>query len=132
MAAIFAKHRNIPVPAGQDLDIHVDRLHRLHLRLEVETVFLPELARHINFCADFVRLWRSACGHFYDMFGTFVLLRYVDCLLRIINILSLSWLLGVHGNDLDAIRMNVGTGFELEVDVFDDEGPDFVAESVCI
>ena len=40
--------------------------------------------------------------------------------------------LGVHGHDLDLIRMHTGRIVELEVDVLDYECPDLIAETVCV
>jgi len=46
--------------------------------------------------------------------------------------LDLSWLLRIHGHNLDLISVYVLLIFQFEVDVFDDEGPHVVAESVRV
>lgn len=44
----------------------------------------------------------------------------------------LAWFLRVHSYDLDAIGLEIDSVIELEIDIFDNEGPDFVAEAVGI
>jgi hypothetical protein len=45
---------------------------------------------------------------------------------------SLSLLFALAGNDLDPLRLDRVGIIELELDILDDERPDFVAEAVCV
>lgn len=46
--------------------------------------------------------------------------------------LLLSGLLRIAAHDLDLLCRDIVLIIELEVDIFDEEGPDFVAEAICI